>query len=81
MAKPREVNVYFNNWHATGLNIQVPQYEVDLTVQWIDNVGVSHTHTETVKFPNALAGLTTEEQKEVAIDIMLKEVRSRLGAV
>lgn len=74
----REVNVYFDSWQATGQNVLVPQYSVNMTVQWIDNNGVSHSHIEIVKFPNALTGLTVAEQKRLAIEVMLQELRERL---
>ena len=75
----REVNIYFSNWTNMHVTVPVPKYSVDVTVNWIDNAGVPHTHTETAYFPNALAGLSVDGQKELAIDICLKEARERLG--
>ena len=52
----REVNVYLGDWTALGTNASVPRYSVNLTTQWIDNAGASHTDTRAVTFPNVLSG-------------------------
>ena len=75
----REVNLYVNNWMATGKNISVPQYAVDVTINWIDNAGVSHTKSETLKFPNFLQSVGAADLKEWLTDLMIREARERLG--
>lgn len=74
----REVNLFVNNWQATGKNISVPQYSVDVTLNWIDNEGEAHTRSETLKFPNFLAKVGAADLKEWLTDLMIQEARQRL---
>lgn len=74
----REVNLFVNNWIKTGKNISVPQYTVDVTINWIDNEGVSHTRSETLKFPNFLANVGAADLKEWLTELMIREARQRL---
>ncbi len=75
----REVNLFVNNWKATGVQIKVPQYTVDVTINWIDNAGFSHTKSETLKFPNFLQSVGAEDLKEWLTELMLREARQQLG--
>lgn len=74
----REVNVYTSNWKATGINVNVPQYSVDITLNWTDNEGAKHTRSETLKFPNFLQKVGAADLKEWLTDLMLREARERL---
>lgn len=74
----REVNVYTSNWQATGLKVQVPQYTVDVTLKWIDDAGVAHTRSETLKFPNFLQNVGAEDLKIWLTDLMIREAQQRL---
>lgn len=76
----REVNVYTSNWRATGNDISVPQYAVDVTIKWIKDDGTSAERSETLRFPNFLQNLTNTELKEWLTELMLQEVRKRLVA-
>jgi len=75
----REVNLFVNNWQATGKNISVPQYSVDVTLNWIDNEGEAHTRSETLKFPNFLSNVGAADLKEWLTDLMIREARQQLG--
>lgn len=75
----REVNLFTSNWKATGKNISVPQYTVDVTINWIDNAGVSRTRSETLKFPNFLQTVGAADLKEWLTELMIRETRERLG--
>lgn len=75
----REVNVYTTNWKATGKNVSVPQYSVDVTLNWVNNAGVTHTRSETLKFPNFLQNMGAADLKEWLTELMLREARQRLG--
>lgn len=75
----REVNLYTSNWKATGKNINVPQYSVDVTINWIDNDGVAHTRNETLLFPNFLQNVGAADLKEWLTDLMIREAMERLG--
>ena len=76
----RNVNVWTSGWQATGQSINVPQYELTIRVQWIDNAGEAHEREEAILFPNCLAGeFTLREQKEMAEEIMLRAIRKRFG--
>lgn len=72
------INVWTNNWKATGVNISVPQYSVDVTLQWTDSDGVQHTRSETLKFPNFLQNVGAADLKEWLIELMLREAHQRL---
>lgn len=74
----REVNLYTNGWAATGKNINVPQYSVNVQLDWIDNEGVSHTRSETLKFPNFLANVGAADLKEWLTELMIREAQQRL---
>jgi hypothetical protein len=74
----REINLFTSNWKATGKNISVPQYSVDVTLNWIDDEGVSHTRSETLKFPNFLANVGAADLKEWLTELMIREAQQRL---
>lgn len=74
----REVNLFTSNWRATGLKIQVPQYSVDVRLDWIDNDGVSHTRSEILKFPNFLQRVGAADLKEWLTELMTREAQQRL---
>lgn len=74
----REVNVYTNNWKATGVNVNVPQYSVAVTINWTDDAGVAHTRSETLKFPNFLQNVGAADLKEWLTELMIREARQRL---
>lgn len=75
----KEVNIFVNNWKATGKNISVPQYSVNLTINWTDATGASFTATETLLFPNFLSRVGTADLKEWLTELMVREARERLG--
>lgn len=74
----REVNVYTSNWRATGNNVSVPQYAVDVTIKWVADDGTKKERSETLRFPNFLQNLTNDELKEWLTEMMLQEARQRL---
>lgn len=74
----REVNLYTSNWRATGKNISVPQYSVNVQIDWIDNEGLSHTASETLLFPNFLSRVGTADLKEWLTELMIREAQQRL---
>lgn len=75
----REVNIYVNKWAATGKNISVPQYSVNLTISWVDSIGVVRIASETLVFPNFLQSVGAEDLKEWLTELMMREARQRLG--
>lgn len=75
----REINLYTSNWHATGKNISVPQYSVDVTINWITNDGIARTASETLRFPNFLSKVGAADLKEWLTEMMIQEARQRLG--
>ena len=75
----REVNLQISDWTPVGTNATVPRYRVDLTTQWIDNAGVSHTDTRTVTFPNVLSGIPVSRLRGYMEQIALAEIRIALG--
>ena len=75
----REVNLFVNNWKKTGVNVRVPQYSVDVTLNWTDDAGTAHTRSETLKFPNFLTNVGAADLKEWLTELMIREARQRLG--
>lgn len=75
----RSVNVWTDNWRPTGNNVSVPQYAVDVTLQWTDNQGEQQERSETIRFPNFLQKVGTKDLKDWLVDLMLREARQRLG--
>jgi hypothetical protein len=74
----REVNIYTSRWKKTGVNVSVPQYSVDVTINFTRNDGTSATRTETLKFPNFLSKVGADDLKEWLTELMLREARERL---
>ena len=71
-------NLYTGNWRATGKTISVPQYSVDVTINWTDKDGVEQTRSETLLFPNMLSKVGNDDLKEWLTDLMISEARQRL---
>lgn len=71
----REVNVQFSGWRATGANVQVPQYEVNVTYNWVTNAGETRTRTRLVRFPNFFQQIPAEIVQEELQDMMIRAVR------
>ena len=78
-AKRTGVNIYTGNWKATGKNISVPQYSVELTINWTAADGTNKTATETLLFPNALSRVGAADLKDWITDLLISEARERLG--
>ena len=74
----RELNLFTSNWQATGKNISVPQYSVNVQINWIDNEGLPHTASKTLLFPNFLSRVGAADLKEWLTDLMLREATQRL---
>lgn len=75
----KELNIYTANWKATGKNISVPQYSVDVTLNWTKHDGTTNTATETLLFPNFLSRVGAADLKEWLTELMVREARERLG--
>lgn len=75
----RNVNLFMSNLSSTGQIVQVDQYEVELTAQWIGNDGQSHERTETVRFPNILAQMSNPWLKEHLTNLLIAASRELWG--
>lgn len=73
------VNVFIANWTNTGQTRRVDRWSVDVTLQWVDDAGASHEHNETLYFPDDLAGTPLNRLREYMQEIILRELRLRLG--
>lgn len=71
-------NIYTSNWRATGKNISVPQYSVNVTINWTDKLGVEQTRSETILFPNFLQTVGAADLKDWPTELMIREARQRL---
>ena len=73
------LNVWLTDWKKTGVNVQVPQYSVQVRLQFTKSDGEFVDRTETLKFPNVLSTFTAAELKEILERIIVDEARERLG--
>lgn len=75
----RNVNTWLTNWQATGQSPATPQYTVDLTIEWVDDVGQPQSWSRTVTFPNDLADVPMAWLKKELLDLMYRCARKKLG--
>ncbi len=73
-----DVNVWMENWHATGVKVPIDQYEVDITVHWTDDAGERQERARTVQFPNILADVPALWLKRKMERLMLEALRKKL---
>ena len=73
------VNVGIINWRATGSTVPVPQYKVDVTLEWLDVEGNPHSWEGTPTFPNDLQGVPAAQLKDMLTELMLRVARKKLG--
>ena len=71
----QNVNVFYTNWRATGANVSVPQYAMDITINWTDDTGTARTATRTVQFPNFLAQLPPAWAQQEMQELVLRAAR------
>jgi hypothetical protein len=74
----QQINLFVNGWRATGKNISVPQYSVNVRIDWIDNEGLPHTASETLLFPNFLSRVGAADLKAWLTELMIREAQQRL---
>lgn len=74
------VSVFFGKWRATGVNVQVPQYELEVTVKGTKPNGQPAQITRTVRFPNVLAQFATDTLKDEMQRLLIQAVRDELEA-
>jgi hypothetical protein len=75
----RSVNVWTTNWRATGTNVQVPQYEQTIRIEWVDDAGEARKAQRTVRFPNVLANIPARRPKEYVEAMLMREARILAG--
>ena len=75
----RNVNLWVTGITATGNSVPVPQYEIELTAQWIANDGTAKERTETVRFPNILAQVPAAWLKEHLTELLIDAARQVYG--
>lgn len=75
----QNVNVFISNWQATGSNVPVPQYSVDIAINWKDGSGQLHEHASTYRFPNVLQGVPLARVRVYMEEIILREIRLAQG--
>jgi len=75
----KNVNVFISDWTNDGVTVPVPRYSVNLRVEWIDEDGNPCVNEEVRRFPNELAGVPLKRMREYMHDIILSEVRIKLG--
>lgn len=75
----RNINVWFTGWHWTGVEVPVPQAEVEIHIEWINEAGEQREHTETVRWPNILRDVPVKWLKRRLEVLMLRAVRRKLN--
>jgi hypothetical protein len=78
----RDVNVWTSGWRATGTNVQMPQYEMVVRVEWTDSAGTPHTGQKTVTFPNDFKTIAVAHPawaKRKLTELMLEGLRLEYG--
>jgi hypothetical protein len=75
----RNVNVWFEGWNWTGSNVQTPQAELHMRIEWIDGAGERQSTEEDVLFPNILGDVPQAWVKEELQDLMLRALRKKAG--
>lgn len=73
------VNVFISDWTDTGQTRRVDRWSCDVIIQWQDENGINHEHNETLYFPDDLASTPLSRLRNYMQDIVLREVRLRLG--
>lgn len=73
----RNVNIQTSGWRATGVNVPVPQYEMQIQVEYTDNAGAPQTKSGTVRFPNILSQIPPAYLAEEMKDLIIKYFRKR----
>ncbi len=75
------VNVTIGGFQTTGSNVNFPQYEVDITINWNNNTGEPQARSQTVLFPNILndPSISNAWLKEHLMDLMLEALREIAG--
>ena len=71
--------VLIDNWQATGTDVAVPQYSVDIGVTWTDYDGDRHNWTGRERFPNVLQEFPLAVVRYTMEELILQAVRVRLG--
>lgn len=73
----RNVNIQTSGWRATGVNVPVPQYEMQIQVEYTDNTGAPQTKSGLVRFPNILSQIPPAYLAEEMKDLIIKYFRKR----
>jgi hypothetical protein len=73
------VNVWRTNWQATGANVPVPQYTMNLRLEWVNAQGEQKAWQGTATFPNDLQHVPTAWLREHLEHLVLEVARKRLG--
>lgn len=75
----KNVNVFITNWKDDSVTVPVPRYSVDIEVHWTDENEEQRQHSDTYRFPNALAGVPLRRLRRYMEEIILREARLQLG--
>ena len=72
-------NVWLTKWKATGVNVPVPQYEVNVEVAWTDNEKQPQEWEGAVRFPNVLQDVPVAWVRDEMEDLILRAARKKLN--
>ena len=72
-------SIFITNWTDLGTTVPVPQWSVDIEINWTKDDGTTGQHSNTQIFPNALSGVPNKRLKEYMKEIILSELRLTLG--
>ncbi len=72
------VNLMISNWQQTGQGAAFA-CRLDASIEWVDDAGVKHTASDTLRFPAVMAGVPAEMVQEQMTALMLVAWRAKLG--
>ena len=75
----RNVNVFWGEWVDDGVTVPVPRYSRNIRIEWTDEDGNQRVNEEVRRFPNELAGIPLRRLAEYMEQIVMQEVRIKLG--
>ena len=72
------INVMYSNWRI-GTNVTIARRLVDVTVAYTNAAGQPQMKSGTITFPDILNQLSTDDLKELALDIVFRAYRRTQG--
>ena len=72
-------SVFITNWTDLGTTAPVPQWTVDIEINWTKDDGSTDQRLVTPTFPNILSGVPISRMRRYMEEIILRELRLQYG--